>query len=233
MKIDNLKEPIRIFVGYDEREPIAYHVFCESLISNAAQPLSITPLSLKLIARYYDEAHSDGSNQFIYSRFLVPFLSNFEGFSIFFDGDMVLESSLAELLSGVNPMKAVSVVKHDYKTKYPKKYFGNVNEDYPRKNWSSVIVFNNSHTKNHQLTPEFVSSKSGSYLHRFSWLHDDEIGALASRFNWLVDEYPPNECASLYHYTVGIPCIEGFTDSSHANRWFHYHKSMHRGYEIE
>ena len=223
---------IRVFVGYDPREAIAYHVFCQSLIEHSSSPLTITPLALKHLATKYSECHKDGSNQFIYSRFLVPFLSGFQGISLFFDGDMVIETDVHEILDHLDPSNAVHVVKHDYQTKHPIKYFGNKNENYPRKNWSSVIVFNNEHPSNKILQPDFVSIQSGSYLHRFSWLADHEIGEIPMKFNWLVNEYPKSDLAELLHYTLGIPCLKGFNQCDSADRWFHYFNLLNQGVQL-
>lgn len=223
----------RIFVGYDPSEAIAYHVFCESLISVCRLPLTITPLALNNLTSIYSEQHLDGSNQFIYSRFLVPFLSGFSGQSIFFDGDMIAQCDPIELLEFINAEEAVSVVQHDYRTKFPIKYFGNANQDYPRKNWSSVIIFNNSHPSNRVLTPEFVKKQPGSYLHRFEWLNEREIGNIPTQYNWLVNEYSANPDAQVLHYTLGIPCIRGFQDSDCADIWYEHFTRLHRGVSDE
>lgn len=228
----NMK-PIKVFVGYDSRESVGYHVFCESLISKSSRPLSITPLSLSNLRGIYSEEHTDGSNEFIYSRFLVPYLSGFQGISLFFDGDMIINSDPVALINSINDSQAVCCVKHDYKTRFPKKYFGNINENYPRKNWSSVIVYNNEHPQNNVLTPEFISAQSGAYLHRFRWLDNDVIGELPVSWNWLINEYPPNPTADLFHYTLGIPCLNQFQNSDHATEWFRVYRGLMKGYEAE
>ena len=132
---------LNIFVGFDQKEAIAYHTFVQSIIEKSSIPLSITPLAENNLD-HYSEQHTDGTNKFTYSRFLVPYLMDFKGWAIFADGDMVCLSDLRELKQFFDPNIAVSVVKHNYKTKYKTKYFGQKNEDYPRKNWSSVIVWN-------------------------------------------------------------------------------------------
>lgn len=125
---------LNIFVGFDgEVEPVAYHVFCRSVIEKATIPVSFTPLALNTL-KDYTETHTDGSNAFIYSRFLVPYLCDYKGYAMFVDGDMLCRADIKELMDVIDPLAAVSVVKHDYKTKYPTKYLGNKNEDYPRKN---------------------------------------------------------------------------------------------------
>ena len=146
---------IRIVVGYDKRESVAYHVFTQSVLEKSSAPISFIPLSLNTL-KIYKETHADGSNEFIYSRFLTPFLMNFSGWAIFADGDMVCNSDIAELWALRDENKAVQVVKHNYKTKKTVKYLGNKNEDYPRKNWSSLILWNCGHPDNKILTPEFI-----------------------------------------------------------------------------
>lgn len=217
---ETLPLPLRVFVGYDDREKVAFYTFIESLITNSSIPISITPLALSNLSGYR-ETHADGSNQFIYSRFLVPYLSGFEGYSLFFDGDMLIRSDIAELLQYVDSTKAVHVVQHDYKTKFPIKYLGAKNEDYPRKNWSSVVLFNNSHKANRALTPGFVETKSGSYLHRFSWLDDSEVGILPDEWNWLISEYDDIAC-KVAHFTVGTPCFDGYGNQHLADEWRQY-----------
>jgi hypothetical protein len=115
--------------------------------------------------------------------------------------------------------KDVQVVKHDYKTRMPVKYLGSPNEDYPRKNWSSVILWNCSSFPNRRLTPEFIQKSTGSELHRFSWLDDERVGELPKEWNWLPDEYGPNPAAKLLHYTLGTPCFHEFADTPMGSEW--------------
>jgi len=217
---------IPIFVGYDEREAVAYHTFCESVLSRSSLPVAFTPLALS--ALNYTETHTDGSNQFIYSRFLVPHLMGYKGFAIFADGDMVCNADIAELWRMRDPEKAVQVVKHDYKTKHPVKYLGAKNDDYPRKNWSSLILWNCGHDSNMVLTPDYIERATGKTLHRFEHLMDDEIGELPLDWNWLVSEYPQNPAAKLYHYTIGTPCFDEYRECDHAFRWHKEHAKVNQ-----
>ena len=210
--------PIPVFVGYDPREAIAYHTCVNSIIRHASQPVAIIPIALNLF-QDYKETHTDGSNHFIYTRFLVPHLMGFKGWAIFIDGDMIIRGDIVELWNLREIDKDVMVVKHDYQTCMPVKYLGAKNEDYPRKNWSSVILWNCNSFPNRQLTPEFVQKSSGSFLHRFSWLDDDRIGDLPPEWNWLPDEYGPNLNAKLLHYTLGAPCFQEFADTPQGNEW--------------
>ena len=142
-----------IYVGYDGKvEPVAYHNFCQSVIEKSSIPVSFTPLALNTL-KDYEETHTDGSNAFIYSRFLVPYLNGFKGVALFVDGDMICRTDIAEILENFDNDEAVKVVKHNYKTKHPIKYLGAKNEDYPKKNWSSVMLWNCGHWLNKQLTP--------------------------------------------------------------------------------
>ena len=209
---------IPVFVGYDPREAIAYHTCVNSIIRHSSRPVSIVPVALNLF-KEYTETHTDGSNHFIYTRFLVPHLMNFTGAAIFIDGDMIVRGDIAELWDLRNPGLDVQVVKHDYKTRMPVKYLGAKNEDYPRKNWSSVILWNCNSFPNRRLTPEFIQRSTGSDLHRFSWIDDDRIGELPPEWNWLPDEYGPNPAAKLLHYTLGTPCFHEFADTPQGNEW--------------
>lgn len=211
-------ERINLVVGFDQRESIAYHVFCQSVIDKASLPVQFLPLDPKSIAGY-TERHQDGSNVFIYTRFLTPYLMDYTGWAIFADGDMVCLADIAELWKLRDPSKAVMVAKHDYKTKARTKYLGNKNEDYPRKNWSSVILWNCGHPDNRQLTPDLVASKSGAFLHRFQWLDDSKIGEIPKEWNWLAIEYEPKDDVKLIHYTLGTPCFRDYRDSEMSDKW--------------
>ena len=207
-----------IFVGFDQKEAIAYHTFVQSLIERSSIPLSITPLSENNL-NIYNETHSDGTNKFTYSRFLVPFLMDFKGWAVYFDGDMICLKDIKDLLNTCDDNIAIKVVKHNYKTKQTSKYFGQKNEDYPRKNWSSVVLWNCAHPKNKILTPSFVSNHDGAFLHRFKWLEDSDIGELEKKWNWLAIEYEEISDPNLIHYTLGTPCFEEYKNTSYSNYW--------------
>ena len=221
---------INLYVGYDEREAIAYHVFCHSVIKNTSIPVKITPLVLSQL-KEFNETHLDRSNDFVYSRFLTPYLNEFDGWAIFADGDMICQADLKELIGMADPNKALMVVKHDYQTKASIKYLGNINENYPRKNWSSLILWNCSHPKHKILTPEFVSKQTGKFLHRFSWLDNNDIGELPVEWNWLACEYEKNTEAKLIHYTLGTPCFKDFRDTDMAEIWYDYYESAKKGFD--
>ncbi len=225
-----MSQSINFVVGFDQRESVAYHVFCQSVMDQSSLPVSFLPLSPALQS-FYTETHTDGSNQFIYTRFLTPYLMNYNGWAIFADGDMVFLDDPAKLWALRDPTKAVQVVKHDYQTVATQKYLGNKNENYPRKNWSSLVLWNCAHPANRVLTPEFVQGKPGSFLHRFSWLEDTDIGEIPKIWNWLAIEYPENADAALVHYTLGTPCFKDFSHSAMAEHWFKAHRRSQQGFD--
>ena len=209
---------IPIYIGYDPREAIAFHTCANSIIRHASGPVQIIPLALNLL-KEYDETHTDGSNHFIYSRFLVPYLNRFSGWAIFMDGDMIVRDDIYKLWELKETGKDVMVVKHDYETKMTTKYLGSKNENYPRKNWSSVIVWNCQNHPNKKLTPEYIQKSTGKHLHRFEWIDDDRIGELPAEWNWLPDEYGPNPDAKLLHYTLGTPSFHEFATTPMGDEW--------------
>lgn len=185
--------------------------------------MSITPLALHLL-HDYDETHTDGSNQFIYSRFLIPHLMDYKGWAIFCDGDMLVRDDIARLWDMRDDQYAVMCVKHDYHTKNNRKYIGTAlethNVAYPRKNWSSVMLINCEHPSNRVLTPQYVMESTGAKLHRFEHLKDEEIGKLPPEWNALAREQPYMNDAALVHYTLGIPAMRHYADSDHSEEWF-------------
>lgn len=199
---------LRLFVGFDPREAVAYHAFCQSVIGTSSRPVSFTPLALPMLNGYL-ETHTDRSNDFVYTRFLVPHLCDFQGWAIFADGDMVCQRDIAELWAMRDDRFAVMVAKHDYQTRFPNKYLGNRNESSPRKNWSSVMLFNCGHPANRVLTPDFIANQTGAFLHRFSWLEDEQIGDVPLEWNWLVKEYEERTDVALLHYTIETPSLPG------------------------
>jgi lipopolysaccharide biosynthesis glycosyltransferase len=220
---------LRLFVGYDPREAVAYHVFVQSVLDRTSVPVSITPLHAPMLAGF--DGQRDGTNAFIFSRYLIPALCGFKGWALFVDGDMLLRADLADLWALRDEGCAVQVVKHDYQTRHPRKYLGspleNDNVDYPRKNWSSVVLWNCAHPSNAVLTREFVEDVGGAFLHRFMWLKDAEIGPLPAQWNALIGEqYCPD--AKLAHYTLGVPGFKRYRQEQHACGWaLTYLRAMH------
>jgi lipopolysaccharide biosynthesis glycosyltransferase len=219
-----MTEKINIVVGFDQRESVAYHTFTQSIIEKSSLPVSFIPLAINTL-KGYEETHKDKSNDFVYSRFLTPYLNDFKGWAIFADGDMICQADIKELWDLKDQSKALLVVKHEYETKAYQKYLGNTNENYPRKNWSSVILWNCAHPKHRILTPDFIASQTGKFLHRFTWLEDSDIGELPPEWNWLAIEYPENRNAKLIHYTLGTPCFKDYRGTEMSDIW---HKTQQR-----
>ena len=225
-----MSEKINIVVGFDQREAVAYHAFTQSVIEKSSLPVSFMPLAINTLYEY-KETHNDRSNDFVYSRFLTPFLNDFRGWAIFADGDMICQADIKELWDLRDDTKAVIVVKHNYQTKSFKKYLGNINENYPKKNWSSLILWNCEHPKHKILTPEYIAKQTGKYLHRFSWLNDHDIGEIPKEWNWLAIEYPINLEAKLIHYTLGTPCFKDFRETDMATKWLETKNRLLQGFD--
>jgi hypothetical protein len=207
---------IPLFCGYDEREAVGYHVFCESVIQYASVPVSFAPIR--------DKDAGDGSNSFTYARFRVPQLCEYRGWAIFADAcDMLMLGDVAELWALRDERCAVQVVTHDYKTRHRLKYLGTEmqcpNIDYPRKNWSSLMLINCE-------APEWASPAEGKEAHQFKGFASDRIGALPAKWNCLVDEGQNPEGALLLHWTAGIPAFHNYTDAPQADKWHAMHRQM-------
>jgi len=205
---------IKVFAGYDPREAIGFHVFVQSLLDHASVPVEIIPLFGN---------QRDGTNSFIYERFMVPHRCGFKGTAIFLDGaDMLMRADIAELAALADPHKAVQVVKHDYKTRHPRKYIGTAleadNRSYARKNWSSAIIWNCAHYANRFLTPENVAEATGADLHRFAHLPDALIGELPAEWNCLIGEQDQPD-PKIAHFTLGIPAMQHYQDCQFASEW--------------
>jgi hypothetical protein len=216
---------INLFYGFDPRQEAGSHVFCSSVINRSTSPVSLIPLHLKFYESFYKPGLRDGVTTFTYSKFLIPFLQDFKGWAIFCDGaDMLCRADISELWALRDHYKAVQVVKHDYKTKHPRKYVGTKmeaeNRDYPRKNWSSVMLINCGHFDWRQLKPETVEKMSGEELHSFSWLRDpDLLGELPKEWNWLCQEHGYNKEAKIVHFSAGSPGFLHYAMAPHAEEW--------------
>jgi hypothetical protein len=211
--------PIRIFIGFDPREAVAYSVLSYSIISRASQPVSITPLVLQhlqgILTRERDPLQS---TDFSFSRFLVPYLCNYEGWAIFMDCDMLVRKDIGQLWDCRDPGYAAMVVQHDYQPAETTKFLGQVQTKYKMKNWSSVILFNNARCRS--LTPEYVNNASGLELHQFKWLESEElIGSLPPSWNHLVGYNQNNEDVANAHFTMGGPYFKEYSNCEFADEW--------------
>lgn len=210
---------LRIFIGYDPNETIAYHVLCHSILRQSSIPVSFTPINKRNIPEF-TRGTEDGATEFSFSRFLTPYLAGYQGQALFMDCDMLVRCDIAEILEECDLFHDVFVVKHDYTPKTDTKFLGNKQHVYPKKNWSSVMLFNCMNTASKKLTPEIVNTKSGKYLHQFEWTNEDRIGPLNKAWNHLVGEYDPNSQAKIVHFTLGTPCFHGYEQQEYAKEWF-------------
>jgi hypothetical protein len=220
---------LRVYIGYDSKEPVAFHTLSHSILRRATRPVSIAALAQsQLGGLYLRERGPTESTEFSLTRFLVPALSGFEGWSIFMDCDMLCRTDLAQLADEAKQQadKAVLVCKHDYVPKTERKFLGHVQTRYARKNWSSLMLFNNARCK--ALTPDYVNAAAGLELHRFAWARDEEIGALPLEWNWLVGEYPYNGAAKMDHFTLGGPYFDEYRDCDYASEWFAEFEAMRK-----
>lgn len=210
---------IPIFIGYDGRETVAYNVLAHSIQARATQPVSIAPLMLsQLNGIFKRERHPLQSTDFSFSRFLTPYLSGFSGWSVFMDCDMLVLEDIAKLWALRDDRYAVMVIKHDHVPKEERKFLNEPQSKYQKKNWSSVMLFNNERCK--ALTPDYVNTATGLELHQFKWLGDDNlIGALPNRWNHLVGYDAPRKDAALVHYTLGGPYFNEYRDCEYAAEW--------------
>ena len=214
---------INIFIGYDNKERVAYNVLSHSIIQNSTKPVAITPIALNnLKDDFVRERNSLSSTEFSFSRFMIPHLMNYQGWALFMDCDMLMFEDIAELWRMRDDSKAIQVCKHDYIPKEKTKFLGQTQTVYPKKNWSSFMLMNCK--KCSTLTPDYVNRASGLELHQFKWLESEElIGELPLEWNWLVGEYEHKEDVKNVHYTEGGPWFTDYRECDYSKDWFKNH----------
>ncbi len=222
-----MEPTLKIFIGFDRKEPVAFAVLAHSILTRASRPVSIVPLVRDSLKREYTRSRGPTeATDFSLTRFLVPYLSNYEGLSLFMDSDMLCLADIGDVLLHVmaDPRKALYVCPHDYVPKDLVKFDGHEQTTYPRKNHSSFMVFNNARCV--ALTPDYVNRATGLELHRFHWTTDDQIGCLPLDWNHLVGEYPPNPQAKVLHFTLGTPAFPGYESCDQADLWWAEYRAM-------
>ena len=218
---------LKIFIGYDNREKIAFHVLSQSIIENSSIPVTITPIKLENLRKFYRRKKGKkDSTEFSISRFLTPYLSNYEGYSLFLDCDFIVRGDIADLLKIIkkSPSKTIWCVKHKHIPSETKKFLGEKQLQYGRKNWSSFVIYNNKKCK--RLTPKFITKANGLYLHQFRWLNDSDIASLPKEWNILCgyQKIPINFKA--LHFTKGGPYFKEYSNGPGAKHWFSYKKKI-------
>ena len=217
---------INIFIGYDSKEQIAYHTLSQSILRHATRPVSITPLYLPNIKYEFSRERSNiESTEFSFSRFIVPHLMNYKGWALFMDCDMLMKTDISKLWALRDDRYAVQVCKHNYIPKEKTKFLGQVQTVYPKKNWSSFMLMNCK--KCTALTPDYVNTTTGSQLHQFKWLdNEDLIGNLPIEWNWLVGEYEYKKDVNNVHFTKGGPYFKEYMDCDYSSDWFNEYTQM-------
>lgn len=225
------RKPLTVFIGYDPQEPLALHVLAHSIMRHASGPVAIVPLvqaHLRAKGIYTRDRGATESTEFSLTRFLVPYLSDYGGISLFMDCDMLCQGDVYELLTYARekPTTCVYLVQHDYIPRHASKFEGHAQTKYEKKNWSSLMLFRNKYCE--ALTPEYVNRASGLDLHQFKWLNTPhlDIQPLPKEWNYLVGEYPPNPEAKLLHYTEGGPWFRDYQFCDHADLWFKEYERM-------
>jgi lipopolysaccharide biosynthesis glycosyltransferase len=225
-------EPLRIFIGWDSREDIAYQVAKLSIEQHASVPVEIVPLKqhqLREQELYWRDVDKLASTEFTYTRYLIPELCEFKGWALFIDCDFVFRCDVKEIFDQLDDRYAIMCAQHDYTPAEGVKMDGQQQTVYPRKNWSSMMLINCGHPSNRVLIKEVVNSprRSGAFFHRFTWLKDEEIGQLSHEYNWLVGWYqePRDGNPKVLHYTEGGPWFTEYEECEYAVDWYRVYKS--------
>ena len=210
-----------VYIGYDEREDIAAQVCKFSIKARCTKPVNIAFLKSENIPEFTRPREPQQSTDFTYTRFMIPYLEEYwPGYSIFCDCDFLFLADIDELIKQIDPSKAVSVCKHpSYVPRSAIKMDGVVQHTMPRKNWASLIVFNNAHKSNRVLTPDYINTITpGRKLHTFDWLEDREIGSIPLNWNVLDDYYHLTDLKAI-HYTDGGPWFENYKNTMYSQYW--------------
>jgi glycosyl transferase family 8 len=212
-----MSEPHRIFIGYDPSQHISYEVLKYSLENHASEPLDIQPIDADKLTAFNRPVDPLASTPFTYTRFLVPWLCDYQGIALFMDSDMLALGDICELFQLSMDGLALRVRKHEYNPTETVKMGGKTQTQYPRKNWSSLMLMNNSELR--VWTKEAVETQSGAWLHRFEPIPDEKVGDISEEWNVLDHMTGPTK---LLHYTSGGPWLPGCEDADHADLWHEY-----------
>lgn len=215
---------MNIYIGWDSKYSIASSVCKKSILMNTNHQYECHYLKRDEI-KGFTRREPNESTEFTFTRFLVPLLNNWEGYAVFCDNDFLFLDNISRMLMKINPHKAVSVVKHKYKPKDKTKMNDKPQINYPRKNWSSLMVWNCSHPSNKVLTLDYINKSSASDLHEFRWLKNNEIGEIDYTWNYLTDWYTEGEPKAL-HFTTGGPWLKGYENAKYANDWHRLRNSI-------
>lgn len=218
------EELMRIYIGYDEKLKEQYNM-CEYSIRKHCKDVEIIKLDKNdLIARglYTRINNIMDATDFSMTRFFVPYLNDFEGVALYIDSDFIMTRSVKEIFDSFDKTNAIALVKHNYVSKFDEKANGKVNLRYPRKNWSSLMMFNCGHPSNKILNLEYLNNTDSTMLHSISWLPYPEVGEFPQDYNFLVGEYEKIPLG--LHYTIGEPK----PDSDFYNEWIELKNEMNK-----
>ncbi|MBI2382924.1 MAG: glycosyltransferase [Gammaproteobacteria bacterium] len=218
------RSPLNVFVGWDSREDIAWQVCRHSLQRRTHGSVNITPLKqqeLRAKGIYTRERDPLASTEFTYTRFLIPYLMDYQGWALFCDCDVLWRADVQDLFALADERCALMCVHHDHRPREETKMDGRTQTLYPRKNWSSLVLYNCGHAANRILTPDLVNSQTGAFLHRFQWLQDEQIGSLPETWNWLEgwSRMPESGPPKVIHYTRGGPWFPNWQNVQFADLW--------------
>lgn len=217
-------EGMKIFIGWDSREDIAYQVCRASLLKHSSIPLDITPIKRHEMQEkkiYWRDSDPLSSTEFSFTRFLTPYLAGYKGWAVFMDCDFLWRGDVAGLTDYMDGKKALCVVKHNYNPPERIKMDGAVQTQYPRKNWSSLMLINCEHPSVKKLSVEHVNTCTGLFLHRFQWLKNEEIGGLPVAYNYLEGWHTKEDCPNpvAVHFTRGGPWFRDYMHVEYGNEW--------------
>ena len=223
--------PFPVYVGWDSREDIAYQVCRHSLVSRASVPVDVVPIKqdeLRAEGHYTRPVDPLASTEFTYTRFFVPFLTGYQGWALFCDCDFLWLADIKGLMDLLDDRYALMCVHHDHRPPETMKMDGRKQTQYPRKNWSSLVLYNCGHPANRVLTPDVVNRELGAFLHRFQWLDDDLIGAVPETWNWLEgwSEAPAEGHPNVVHFTRGGPWFDDWQDVAFGDLWLEEEKAL-------
>ena len=190
-----------------------------ALLELRARSLYTRPTSLVDGRLWDDISAAPMSTEHAIARFFVPYLMGYQGWALFVDGDILCRANVADLFALADDQYAVMCVQHAPIVYGGTKKTGDAQMLYPRKNWSSVVLFNCAHAANRALDLTYLNHALGRDLHAFMWLDDAEIGALPDRWNYLVDLHAPMPDAAIVHYTLGTPDLPGRAEQPFADEW--------------
>ena len=214
---------MRIFIGHDSKYPQATKV-CRASMESYNSNLNITYVDKQHLRKYEfygREDMSTESTEFSFTRFYVPMLCNYEGIALFCDNDFLWKCDPLEVEKYLGD-NDIAVVKHEDYEALGVKMDGKENKSYPRKNWSSLIIYNCSKLKN--LTKEYLDNASPSDLHELKWA--DKIGEIPRSYNHLVGVYKPHNKIKALHYTNGGPWFDKYKDAELSEQWWSIYKSL-------